>query len=200
MIPSITSLRVNRGPANTSRRRRGKRGASFTVGSYTWPCPGSGAYRFVQWGPGASFSTGTDGGASGAHTQTVVTLDKGQTVSIVIGTEGTDTVVTLPGGRVVTAGAALTSGPGTASGGDVNLNGSFGGAVSTPGAAGLGDSGGAGGPGDVSQGGAAGAPGANGYYGGSPSSTPVVGGVGAGGRGSGQRAGIGMVIVAPEAD
>jgi hypothetical protein len=135
---------------------------SYPQGSFTWTCPLTGWYRFVNWGAGG----GSGGiGASGAHTQTVVRMAKGQTVAVVVSAVGgANSSFIFPSGRVALATSGLVNTPGTASGGDINLNGS------PAGFNGLGDSGGTG----TANGG--GAPGNGGYRGGNGET----GGVGAG--------------------
>lgn len=169
--------------------------------STTWTCPRSGYYRFAQWGSGGG-GVGSTGGASGSHAQKVVHLNKLQTVAIVVPDNGSsaDCTVTLPDGRVVTAGSASGVTPGAASGGDINLAGSAGGTSGGNGAAGLGDNGGLGGIGNGStDGGGAGAPGSGAYQGGTgcASSATPRGNTPGGGGSAVQPAlrGSGMVII-----
>lgn len=159
-------------------------GASYPAGTPTWICPKSGWYRFVQWGAGG-VTGGTVSGGSGAHTQTVAHINKGQTVAIVVPAGGSDCTVTLPNGRVITAGTAAAATGGVASGGDININGSNGTAGGGGnGVAGGGDNGGPGGLGNgTTNSGGAGAPGSGGYRGGEGGS--ATGGAGAGTPGAG---------------
>jgi hypothetical protein len=171
--------------------------ASYGPGTFTWTAPLPGFYRFVQWGCG--------GRASAAHAQTVVHLNTGDRVSLVVA-EGvsTDTVVTFPSGRVVTAGSAVLSlgeTPGVATGGDLNLNGSVSGTPSGGnGVAGLGDNGGLGGTGNgATSGGGGGAPGYGGFRGGDGGSTAgdQIGRAPGGGSTTPFSAGgVGLVIIA----
>lgn len=186
----------NKAPATTYNR-------VFLPGSYTWTAPDSGYYRIAQWGTG-NYGSAPNGGPSGAHAQTVVPITGGQAVAIAVSSGNMaspgDTTVTLPDGRVVTTTSASTTVPGTATGGDINLNGSAGGVgVSGAGTAGLGTAGGVGGPGDATtMGGGAGAPGYGYYPGGNgadgstgfPGQTP-----GAGGRSGASLGGHGLVII-----
>lgn len=100
----------------------------YAVGSYTLTIPVTGRWTVVQWGSGGNSQTSVGGGGGGgALCITSRYLRRGQTVSIVI---GTNCVVTLPDGNVVTAndGAMDVAGGagGVASGGDINVDGSAG--------------------------------------------------------------------------
>ena len=136
-------------------------GAPASSTAYTWVCPETGTYRFITKGPGASSNGVDEGGASGAHAEKVRLVRAGESVSIVSGVNGVDTTVTFSDGYVVTAGKASGATPGTASGGDINLNGSAPGTAGTAnaGANGLGPYGGAGAPGSGYGSGGAGSPG-----------------------------------------
>jgi hypothetical protein len=113
--------------------------------TYTWSPPQSGRWKFVGWGPG-------DRGASGAYFEVTRFLRATDSVTIQVGrTASSDTVLTLPGGLVATAGRASSNTAGVASGGDVNLNGTDGPSIAgASGGAGLGTGGGSGGLGDGS--------------------------------------------------
>lgn len=100
---------------------------AFNPGDTSWTCPATGYYTFTIRGPG-----GYDlaGGASGAAAQVTRLLFTGQVVSFVIGrgqgltgATGANSVLTMPSGLVVTAGAAAGATPGTATGGDTNVSG-----------------------------------------------------------------------------
>ncbi len=100
----------------------------YAVGSYTLTIPVTGRWTVVQWGAGGNSQTGVGGGGGGgALCISERYLRRGQTVSIVIGTH---CVVTLPDGSVITAGDGAMDAAGgvggTASGGDINVNGSDG--------------------------------------------------------------------------
>jgi len=133
----------------------------FPPGSYTFVVPKSGYWKFVIWGPGATFGAGgTDGGGSGGYCEITRALLSGQSASITVARSGSNSIVTLPDGTVVTAATGTLAGGGAATGGDVNLSGSAGGAAggNNAGAAGLGTGGGAGGLGGGGGPGGAGAP------------------------------------------
>ncbi len=131
----------------------------YPPGSYTWTCPATGYYLLTNWGSGGS--TGAGPGASGGFTQSLVLFAKGETVAVIVSTtSGVASTFTFKG-RTVTAGGALGNAPGTASGGDRNLNGSAGGSGS-PASNGLGNSGGTAAPGAT---GGAGSPGEGTYRG-----------------------------------
>ena len=160
----------------------------FTPGSYTFTPTVSGWWKFVLWGGGARPTTGY-GGGSGAYCEITKFITTGQTAALVAGRgagsggAAQNSTVTFLDGTVVTAGAAVNEIGGTATGGDVNLNGSTGG-VDGPGGAsganGLGTGGGAGGAYEPNVGGGAGA----------PANLPFLGGVG-GYAGGGQHYGGG---------
>lgn len=106
---------------------------NYPAGSWTWTCPRTARYRFVQWGAGGAGSAGAVlGGGAGAHLQTVRWISQGQTVALsvasaVVSGDGGSTTVTLPTGVVLTALGGtdgVTTGAGAvASGGDVNVDG-----------------------------------------------------------------------------
>lgn len=146
----------------------------FPPGSYTFTPTVSGWWKFVAWGGGEGGS-GVTGGGSGGYCEITKFLTTGQTVAVVVGkgfdasSSATSSTATFPDGTVATAGAASGATGGTASGGDVNLNGSAGGNGGA-GAAGLGTGGGAAGTGS---GGGAGAPANLPFRGGDGASTTV---------------------------
>lgn len=173
--------------------------ASYTQGTFTWTAPATGTFRFVLLGAGASgSSTGPWGGGSGAFYQAERSIAKGRTASIVVGvggagnngagTDGAATVVTLPGGEVLTAGGGVTvasTAGGTATANtpaDIVYAGSAGGTGAAAGTNGLGGNGGTGGG---STNGGGGAPGYGTHRGGdgqgAGSSNPASGGPGGGG-------------------
>lgn len=159
MARGLISSRGNLGGANARRRASSTAyAASFPPGTYTWTAPTSGRFKFVLWGGGYQGEVG-NGGASGSYAEKTATMGLGQTASLTVGGPGSDTVLTLPGGAVITAGAAAAGNTvGVASGGDVNLNGSLGGAPSASGVNGLGTGGGVGGAPNATKPGGAGAP------------------------------------------
>lgn len=137
----------------------------FPPGSYTFTPTVSGWWKFVLWGGGARGSG--YGGGSGAYCETTKFLTTGQTAALVVGRgEGSGggaqgSSVTFLDGTVVNAGAAALEVGGTATGGDVNLNGSNGGidgGGGGNGGNGLGTGGGLGGLFEPNAGGGAGAP------------------------------------------
>lgn len=150
----------------------------FPPGSYSFKPPKAGYWKFVGWGPGGVNSS-TSGGGSGAYiertlylrTSDVVTLSVGHSL-ITIGAQA-NTSLTEPGGRVVTAGGASGATGGTATNGDVNLNGSAGLSGGTASANGAGTGGGLAG---VASGGNSGGAGA-------PANLPYRGGAGGTGNG-----------------
>lgn len=152
-----------------------------SLSPYSFTPPVSGKWKFVGWGPGAS--TGGFGGASGGYVEVTRQLTTNQAVAIVAGFVGTDTTITLPDGTVATAGKGASSG-GTATGGDVNLNGSAGGNA-VAGSPGLGTGGGAGGAAPNNLGGGAGAPANLPYRGGEGASDAGAGSDRGGSVGSG---------------
>ena len=182
----------------------------FTPGSYTFTPTVSGWWKFVLWGGGARPTTGY-GGGSGAYCEITKFITTGQTAALVAGRGAAsggaaqNSTVTFLDGTVVTAGAAVNEIGGTATGGDVNLNGSTGGvdgASGQNGGDGLGTGGGAGGLFTPNSGGGAGAP-ANlpfrGGVGGSAGSSHYGGGTPGGGAvsttyGSQVPAGDGLII------
>lgn len=182
----------------------------FTPGSYTFTPTVSGWWKFVLWGGGARPTTGY-GGGSGAYCEITKFITTGQTAALVAGRGAAsggaaqNSTVTFLDGTVVTAGAAVNEIGGTATGGDVNLNGSNGGidgGGGGNGGNGLGTGGGAGGVFDSNVGGGAGAP-ANlpfrGGVGGSAGSPHYGGGTPGGGAvsttyGSQVPAGDGLII------
>jgi hypothetical protein len=160
--------------------------ANFPPGSHTWTSPRTAYYRFTQWGPGGSGGGGAPG-ASGALTQNVVLVPRGQTVAIAPSDAvGVDSTITFANGKIATAGSGVSNTPGVASGGDLNLNGSVGGA------AGLGTNGGAG---DGGANGGGGAPGQGPYKG-------AAGGTHGPGAGftNGSIGGYGFCIIASQAN
>lgn len=161
----------------------------YRPGSHTFTAPYTGRWKFVLHGAGGDWDGGTGavGGASGAYAERTIAMQALQTAAIVVGAarSGTDTSVTLAGSLPVVAGAAVTTTPGIASGGDINISGSSGGNNAT-GTAGGGAGGGAGGTASGSgHGGGGGAPGSAEFPGGSgqnaanPQTTGVTPGGGA---------------------
>lgn len=116
----------------------------------------AGRYKFIAWGDGGAATSGS-AGASAGYAEATVYLDPSRSTAIVV--QGPDTTITFPNGRVVTAGAASTITPGTATGADLNIAGSV------AGAAGSGTGGGPAGAAGATTGGA-GAPGQLPYRGG----------------------------------
>lgn len=157
----------------------------FPPGSYTFTPAVSGWWKFVLWGGGEGGGAVT-GSGSGAYSEITKFLTASQTVAVVVGkgyddsSSATSSTATFPDGTVVTAGAASGATGGTASGGDVNLNGSAGGNGGA-GSAGLGTGGGAAGTGS---GGGAGAPANLPFRGGAGASTTIKQGRSPGGGGS----------------
>jgi hypothetical protein len=111
-------------------------------GAFTYTVPVSGRYKIWAWGPGGAGTFGArDGGGSGGLCVATVALARGQVISGTLGTPGvegvvnaTATTVTIPGRSIgLSAGGGqggdgLSGGlGGTATGGDVNYNGSRGG-------------------------------------------------------------------------
>ena len=104
--------------------------ANFGGGTNTWVCPKSGRYRVVQWGGGGGgVSAGGDGGG---HAQPVRWIRENQVIVVELSdnnnySTGATATVTFPDGTIVisTGGAhgGISSAPGTASGGDVNVSG-----------------------------------------------------------------------------
>jgi hypothetical protein len=169
---------------------------NFPVGSWTFVPPKAGYWKFVLWGPGGN------SGASGAYLERTIFLTPAQSVAIVVGALGTDTIATLPGGALLSAGAGAGATGGTAAGGDVNLNGTSYGLTSTGanGPPGAGTGGGSGGTGNgTSADGGAGAPANLPFRGGkgmSPGGTAYVTNPG-GGQGeatAGSGAGLALVV------
>lgn len=161
-------------------------GAAYLFpGGYTFTAPISGYYKFVARGGGGSGNANNAGG-SAAYGEVTKLLAIGQNVAISVGgpsgtgglappsQQGGTTALTFPDGVICTAGGGFgacnvsgTQSPGgTASGFDLNLNGSAGGTSGVVGAPGNGS---AGGPGGGVNGGA-GAPG-NAQYPGPPGTT-----------------------------
>lgn len=176
----------------------------FAPGSYTFTSPKGGRWKFVLWGPGGNSGGGVDGGGSGAYVEITKTVLTGQTVALVVSSAGAATTATFLDGAVASAGAGSGITGGTASGGDVNLNGSNGGASggSNAGTAGTGTGGGAAGAGGAGLPGGAGAP-ANlpfrGGAGGTGAGIPAVvsgksPGGGAGDSGAATAGGDGLII------
>lgn len=159
----------------------------YPAGSFTWICPVSGWWLFTNWGSGGN-SGGGSPGASGAFTQTLVYLARGEPVAIFNGnpSSGLSSTFTFPTGRIVAAGAAISNTPGGASGGDINIDGSPGGSGS-PTSDGKGGNGGIAGLGAT---GGAGSPGRRGYRG----SNGGTGGPGCGSS-NGALAGLGFAII-----
>ena len=166
---------------------------TFPPGTWTFTPPKAGYWKFVQWGVGGSVST--VGNASGAYTEYTRFLTSAQSVALVVGIYagvGTvDTTATFPDGYVVTAGKATGATPGTASGGDVNLNGSAGtaGSTSATGANGSGTGGGAGAANSGTNDGGAGAPANLPYRGGAGGASP-----GGGASQASQAVGNGLIL------
>jgi hypothetical protein len=107
--------------------------ASYPAGVHNWVSPASAYYRFVLWGGGGV--DGTNGG-SGALAIAVRRVARGQIVALNVadgGAPSDDTTATFPDGRVITAGSAVNTVAGVASGGDVNINGVAGGGSEAPG-------------------------------------------------------------------
>jgi len=181
-------------------------------GTYTFVAPVNGYYKFVLWGAGGGGGNGTpaNGGGSGAYCEYTRAMGASERATVVVppavgkATNGAAATVTFLDGKAVTAGGGLSNtAGGTASGGDVNLNGSSGGlsSGSNNGGTGLGTGGGAGGTGDGGTigGGGGGAP-ANSPYtggqGGSAATTSIGLGVGAGaGAGTSSTSGQGAALV-----
>lgn len=132
----------------------------FPVGSWTFTPPKAGYWKIVLRGPGAAGS-GSNGGGSGAYLERTVHLTPQHTVLLTVSAPGSATVATLPGGGLISAGAASGRTGGAAIGGDLQYNGSMGGNSIAGGAAGLGPGGGAG----TSTEGGAGSPGTLQYLG-----------------------------------
>lgn len=132
----------------------------FPPGSYTFTPTISGWWKFVLWGGGSENSSANNGGGSGGYSEITKFLTPSQTVALVVGigaragVAATASTATFPDGTVVSAGAASGRTGGTATGGDVNLDGSLGGTGASSGAAGLGTGGGAAGTGNSSGAGA----------------------------------------------
>lgn len=100
----------------------------------------SGRYQFIGWGAGA-YNSGTPGGGGGALVVRTKRLAAGESVGIQIGScyngaSNSDTVFTFPDGVSSTAGGGAYNGTtaGTASGGDINVNGTNAGAAASYGA------------------------------------------------------------------
>lgn len=129
--------------------------------TYTWTCPETGTYKVIAKGCGGSSNGLGTGGASGSYSEKTRLFRKGETLSVVVALlQGYNTEVTFSDGSVMTAGSGASNTPGVASGGDLNLAGSLGGASGAAGANGLGTHGGAGAEAGVYGGGGGGAPGA----------------------------------------
>lgn len=142
---------------------------SFPVATspYIFIPPITGHWKFILWGPGGTYDTGSTAGASGAYVEITKFLIPTTPVTITVRSTA-DTTVTFVDGTAATAGKASLAVAGIASGGDVNLNGTAGVASGThSGNPGLGTGGGAGG---------AAAPGSGGA--GAPAMLPYRGGVG----------------------
>jgi hypothetical protein len=122
----------------------------YPSGSYVFRAPMAGYWKFVLWGPGGQGTFSSNGG-SGAYVEYTQFLGASEEVSIAVGAPAptSNTSATFANGRTVIAGRGSPGVGGTATGGDVNINGS------APGVAGGGTGGGA--PG--TNGGGAGAPG-----------------------------------------
>lgn len=108
-----------------------------TTGTYT--AAHTGWHYIFGWGGGgsggSSAGTAASGGGSGAAGFIRVWLTEGQTITYTVGGEGVATTVTLPDGRVLTAGGGSAGGAGyvdagsggTANGWSINRNGYRGG-------------------------------------------------------------------------
>lgn len=134
---------------------------NFPTGAWSFTPPKAGFWKFIIWSPGGGSDTGT-AGASGAYSEITKRLSTAQTVTGVTGRfNASDSSVTFPDGVVVTCTRAVNGTPGAASGGDVNLAGSAGGAagLGTGGGAAGSSTGGAGAPANAPYKGGAGGPG-----------------------------------------
>jgi len=185
---------------------------NFPPGSHSWTPPEAGWYKFCAWGHGG-IGNATGSGGSGGYCEITRSLAPGQTVTIVVGqcpfgSGATNTTITFPDGKVVTAGSTDGATAGTASGGDVNLAGTAGSTSITgaSGGSGSGSGGGAGGAGAAgTHNGGAGAPGVLPFRGGrggkgnASSSESAQGATPGGGGGmpasGGEPGGDGLVIV-----
>lgn len=190
-------------------------------GSWTFAAPKAGLWTFYLWGPGNTYFTMTtnaasprSGGAPGGLAIVSERFAVGQTAGLIVGRAGrreggvgappavsaTDTVLTLPSGRIVTAKAGgnpivVTDGdgnitsytpgaPGTGIGGDINLSGGIAGTAAVPnGSSGQGEAPGAGGTGTSSAPAGGGAPGLAWLPGGQGGNGVVGSGSTAGGEG-----------------
>jgi hypothetical protein len=184
-------------------------------GTYTFRASRTGAYKFVAWGGGGAGMNSQGGaawgaGGSAAYGEITKTLAAGQLVTVQVGpSNGGTTQLAFPDGSIATAtgGSGPTSAPagglgGTATGFDVNINGSQGatngGTASagggTSGGVGGGTNGGAGAPANVPYVGAAGGAPA-GFSGVAPG--PGAGGcmVGTGATGPNPPGGCGLVLI-----
>jgi hypothetical protein len=169
-------------------------------GGWTFQPPTAGLWKFVGWSAGGN-GNATDGGASGGYFEITRRVSLLDTVTIMVSdpasTAGTTTSVTFLSGTVATATRASGMTAGTATGGDVNLQGTAG-TTANPGTAGsgLGTGGGAGGVSLGSYAPGAGAPANLPYRGGQgPAENYASAPIGAGAAGqSGGRGGEGLVI------
>lgn len=167
---------------------------------YAFAIPRTGLWKFVAWGAGGGSSTPASSSGAYVEVSRFLAADAVVTITVGAGTHnaaGFASIIDLSavGGPVATAGGGLANavGPGTASGGDVNLNGS------PPGTPGLGTGGGFGG---VNTGGGApanlpyrGGDGANpGATVGLPGGTPGGGGFWRAGAAQPGQGGSGLVI------
>lgn len=97
----------------------------------SWTCPATGYYTFTLRGGGARGSTAGGQGASAAAAQYTALIFFGQVVLCAIGGggpaqasgAGQDSTITMPSGKVITAGGGNDATPGVASGGDTNVDG-----------------------------------------------------------------------------
>ena len=171
-----------------------------SASAYTFTVPRTGKWKFVAWGPGGNGGLGSSG-ASGAYVEVTRQLQRNATVTITVGRVAvSDTTIVFPNGYTVTAGRATTSTAGTATNGDVNLNGSAGGLTgAVNGTAGSGTGGGAGGATNGGLAGGSGAPANLPYRGGEGVAGGVNGvvGIGSGGpetAGTAERGGCGFAL------